>query len=144
MLIMQLDPKAVEELRTHQTQLDMDGVMVGVSREALEHILAYLQHAGEAEPVAWMKPPHAAAIEPYFVRAEERTHDWQKSVFTIPLYASPTGNSEHGGVSEEAVWVAARAMRSITFNALTMEECRDAARAALTAASVQQGKGDGR
>lgn len=32
---------AIEELRYHQTQLDMDGVMVGVSRQALEEVLTY-------------------------------------------------------------------------------------------------------
>lgn len=30
---------ALKELQEHQTQLDMDGVMVGVSRQALEEVL---------------------------------------------------------------------------------------------------------
>lgn len=31
---------AIEQLKTHQTQLDQDGVMVGVSRQALDEALA--------------------------------------------------------------------------------------------------------
>lgn len=31
---------ALDQLRNHQKQLDMDGVMVGVSRQALEEVLA--------------------------------------------------------------------------------------------------------
>lgn len=37
---------AVNELKTHQTQLDMDGVMVGVSRQALDIVLEALARAG--------------------------------------------------------------------------------------------------
>lgn len=33
---------AIEQLTNHQTQLDMDGVMVGVSRQALEEVLSAL------------------------------------------------------------------------------------------------------
>ena len=36
-----LDPKAVAALRAYH-QADMDGVMVTVSREAIEHVLPYL------------------------------------------------------------------------------------------------------
>ena len=38
--------EALSELETHQTQLDMDGVMVGVSRQALDIVLISLARAG--------------------------------------------------------------------------------------------------
>jgi len=45
---------AIDQLRNHQTQLDMDGVMVGVSRQAIDEVLTYLAspqpQAHEAEP----------------------------------------------------------------------------------------------
>lgn len=37
--------KAIEQLKTHQTQLDQDGVMVGVSRQALDEALAAVEQA---------------------------------------------------------------------------------------------------
>lgn len=33
---------AIEQLANHQEQLDFDGVMVGVSRQALDEVLAYV------------------------------------------------------------------------------------------------------
>ena len=45
---------AIEELKTHQTQLDMDGVMVGVSRQALEELLAHV--AAQPAPIAGLEP----------------------------------------------------------------------------------------
>ena len=39
----------IEELKTHQTQLDQDGVMVGVSRQALEELLAHVAEQVHAE-----------------------------------------------------------------------------------------------
>ena len=39
----------IEELKTHQTQLDQDGVMVGVSRQALEELLAHAAEQVRAE-----------------------------------------------------------------------------------------------
>ena len=36
---------AIDDLNHHQTQLDMDGVMVGVSRQALCEVLAGLEAA---------------------------------------------------------------------------------------------------
>lgn len=38
--------EAIEQVEKHRTQLDMDGVMVGVSREAVEQIIHYLRSAG--------------------------------------------------------------------------------------------------
>jgi len=40
--------KASDNLRDHQQQLDMDGVMVGVSRQAVEEVLAELAKLREA------------------------------------------------------------------------------------------------
>lgn len=40
---------AIKQLETHQDQLDMDGVMVGVSRQALDEVLAYIK-ALQAKP----------------------------------------------------------------------------------------------
>lgn len=39
---------AIEQLSRHQTQCDIDGVMVQVSRQALDEVLAYLAAAAEA------------------------------------------------------------------------------------------------
>lgn len=44
--------EALTELETHQTQLDMDGVMVGVSRQALDMVITAARaglEAGKAE-----------------------------------------------------------------------------------------------
>jgi hypothetical protein len=50
---------AIENLRTCQRQLDMDGCFVGVSRQALEETLAYIaEHdalAERARIVAWLR-----------------------------------------------------------------------------------------
>ena len=40
---------ALENLRTHQKQLDADGIMVGVSRQALEEVLAYFDALTEGD-----------------------------------------------------------------------------------------------
>lgn len=39
--------------------------------------------------VGYLKPQHPAAVEPFFIDAAARTEDWQKSVFTQPVYAPP-------------------------------------------------------
>ena len=46
----------IEELKTHQTQLDMDGVMVGVSRQALEELLAHVAAPAHPAPIAGLEP----------------------------------------------------------------------------------------
>lgn len=46
----------IEELKTHQTQLDMDGVMVGVSRQALEELLAHVATSAQPAPIAGLEP----------------------------------------------------------------------------------------
>lgn len=40
-LISDVPKGAIENLKTHQQQLDMDGVIVGVSRQALEELLEW-------------------------------------------------------------------------------------------------------
>ena len=46
----------IEELKTHQTQLDQDGVMVGVSRQALEELLAHVATSAQPAPIAGLEP----------------------------------------------------------------------------------------
>jgi ribosomal protein L37AE/L43A len=46
----------IEELKTHQTQLDQDGVMVGVSRQALEELLAHVAAPAHPAPIAGLEP----------------------------------------------------------------------------------------
>ena len=46
----------IEELKTHQTQLDQDGVMVGVSRQALEELLAHIAKPAQPAPIAGLEP----------------------------------------------------------------------------------------
>lgn len=51
-----LDPKALEALKNNQRQLDMDGVEVGVSRQAPDELIAAYEATppkGQAEAVAW-------------------------------------------------------------------------------------------
>lgn len=118
-----------------------------------------------AEPVAWRWRDNED--EPwqldYAWWSASRIADMRaKHRYVQPLYASPTGNSEHGGVSEEAV----EALRGALEAARTWHEAEDKAlskqppshgpngnqwarlqhqeqiaeiTAALTAASVQQG-----
>jgi len=40
--------EAIENLRTHQKQLDQDGVMVGVSRQALDETIALTEQMAGA------------------------------------------------------------------------------------------------
>lgn len=40
----EIDPRAIDALNTCQRQLDMDGVEVGVSRQALDEVLHYITH----------------------------------------------------------------------------------------------------
>ena len=46
----------IEELKNHQTQLDQDGVMVGVSRQALEELLAHVAAPAQPAPIAGLEP----------------------------------------------------------------------------------------
>lgn len=43
-----MSKEAINNLRTNQTQLDMDGAMVGVSRQAVEETLAYIDRLKQA------------------------------------------------------------------------------------------------
>ena len=45
---------AEKQLREHQTQLDVDGVMVGVSRQALDEVLARIAEL-EARELGWIQ-----------------------------------------------------------------------------------------
>lgn len=65
--------EALTELETHQTQLDMDGVMIGVSRQALDIVLEALARAdleaGKAEEsmrerAAAVAETHAVSVHP--------------------------------------------------------------------------------
>lgn len=48
---------AIYQLRNHQEQLDPDGVMVGVSRQALDETLDYIERLTKPEPdvVEWVR-----------------------------------------------------------------------------------------
>lgn len=45
--------------------------------------------AVESEPVGYVKPEFEQATAPRYIPAAERTDDWAKAVFTIPVYAHP-------------------------------------------------------
>ncbi|PWJ80579.1 hypothetical protein C7441_112121 [Pseudaminobacter salicylatoxidans] len=47
---MTLDPKALEALKNNQRQLDMDGCEVGVSRQALDELIAAWEARKESAP----------------------------------------------------------------------------------------------
>ena len=53
---------AIDQLQNHQTQLDMDGVAVGVSRQALEIVLDALARAGLEAGKAEERLPIETAI----------------------------------------------------------------------------------
>jgi hypothetical protein len=48
---------AIENLRTNQQQLDMDGIIVGVSRQALEEVLAYVERLRAVPAPGWRAMP---------------------------------------------------------------------------------------
>lgn len=62
-----------------------------------------------AEPVAWRKPEHPAATEPFFIDAKLRTEQWMMGVFTVPLYAAPPASPT---VSDGMVHAAIAAQQS--------------------------------
>jgi len=82
----------IEELKTHQTQLDQDGVMVGVSRQALEELLAHVAAPAHPAPIAGLEPvawrywwrskyltyslnePRPDDAEPLYTRAQLEAH----------------------------------------------------------------------
>ena len=82
----------IEELKTHQTQLDQDGVMVGVSRQALEELLAHVAAPAQPAPIAGLEPvawrywwrskyltyslnePRPDDAEPLYTRAQLEAH----------------------------------------------------------------------
>lgn len=41
------------------------------------------------EPVGYLKPNSPEVVQPLYIDADERTEEWQKQVFTIPVYAAP-------------------------------------------------------
>ena len=49
-----MSKEAINQLREHQQQLDADGIMVGVSRQALDEVLEYVSFM-EMEQAAWRK-----------------------------------------------------------------------------------------
>jgi hypothetical protein len=53
----------IEELKTHQTQLDKDGVMVGVSRQALEELLAHVAASAQPAPIAGLEPVQETCVQ---------------------------------------------------------------------------------
>ena len=82
---------AVNELKTHQTQLDMDGVMVGVSRQALDIVLEALARAGlEA----------GKAEESMRERAATVADDMRDK------FGSPTGDAYSNGLWDQGVRIA--------------------------------------
>lgn len=54
---------AIDQLQNHQTQLDMDGVAVGVSRQALDIVLDALARAGLEAGKAEESMRERAALE---------------------------------------------------------------------------------
>ena len=49
-----MSKEAINQLREHQQQLDDDGIMVGVSRQALDEVLEYVSFM-EIEQAPWRK-----------------------------------------------------------------------------------------
>lgn len=63
---------AIDNLNHHQTQLDMDGVMVGVSRQALSEVLAGLEAALVSAPADPAPAPADDEIAAYWKGAYDR------------------------------------------------------------------------
>ena len=82
---------AVNELKEHQRQLDMDGVEVGVSRQALDIVLLSLARAGlEA----------GKAEESMRERAATVADDMRDK------FGSPTGDAYSNGLWDQGVCIA--------------------------------------
>lgn len=91
---MTLDAKALEALKNNQRQLDMDGVEVGVSRQALEELIAAYEALSrqqeEAVPVAWIVTRNGKMYLPLLRSPEEADRYRQRNPDEVlqPLYAS--------------------------------------------------------
>ncbi|MBN7763837.1 hypothetical protein JYP52_22110 [Nitratireductor aquibiodomus] len=102
---------AIEQLRNHQTQLDADGIMVGVSREALDMALAALSapKAEAVDPAAWQRrklyDANGRIPQWDFCPASEATEHFEKTpgYEYRPLYTSPVP-----ALTDEAVERAAK------------------------------------
>ena len=82
---------AIDQLQNHQTQLDMDGIAVGVSRQALDIVLDALARAGiEA----------GKAEESMRERAATVADDMRDK------FGSPTGDAYSNGLWDQGVRIA--------------------------------------
>jgi len=75
----------VEQIRAKQAAKPKHGPLPGPSA-----LSTPAPASGEPEPIGYLKPQAEWAVEPFFIYAKDRTEEWAKSVFTIPVYAAPT------------------------------------------------------
>ncbi len=84
--------EAIEQLRNHQQQIDEDGTFVGVSRQALDEVLAYLDAAPSPDPsLSDRETPEIERLRPYKVfSSPSSTPDWPDffmvSTLTLPQH----------------------------------------------------------
>ena len=134
-----LNPRALEALTLHQRQLDMDGVEVGVSRQALDELIsAYLSStsAGVTEEqveaaAKWMARDHAMsgnrsmeAVEEHVAKHWKRYSREAGDILTAAWLTSPASRSPVS--QKEAVPVAddlrAEVLRLFKANGMESDE----------------------
>lgn len=87
---------AVNELKTHQTQLDMDGVMIGVSRQALDIVLEALARADlEAGKAEESMRERAARLALNGVREGRSIRDFRPEKIAAAIRALPLTGASH-------------------------------------------------
>jgi len=83
--------EAIEQLTNHQQQLDQDGIMVGVSRQAVDEVLASLA-ARDAEIARLREAVRRAYNEGFIEGTRENTsrggNTWMESKARAALEAS--------------------------------------------------------
>lgn len=82
--------EALTELETHQTQLDMDGIMVGVSRQALDMVITTARAGLEARKAEESMREKAATV------ADDMRNK----------FGSPTGDAYSNGLWDQGVRIA--------------------------------------
>ena len=98
-----MSKEAINQLREHQQQLDDDGIMVGVSRQALDEVLEYVSLMEGEAPLPGSEPSTAgvgdekdAAITSYYAEGRRGDRTYLPSRIAWELERTAMGDGHYG------------------------------------------------